>query len=112
MRSYLLQRIQSLEPADYSFRTNFASWFPQNSVTDIAFATFMLFIDEASLPRKATFNSHIAHLWALDNSHGKLTRKAQRRFFVSVPADIVGDHLVGPYLLPPRLDSTAYLIFL
>ncbi|GBN28861.1 Xaa-Pro aminopeptidase ApepP [Araneus ventricosus] len=40
------------------------------------------------------------------------TRAAQEQFSVNVWAGMVGDHLVGPYLLPKRLTGANYLIFL
>ncbi|GBL74852.1 hypothetical protein AVEN_243700-1 [Araneus ventricosus] len=46
------------------------------------------------------------------NPNATRTRAAQERFSVNVWAGIVGDHLVGPYLLPERLTGANYLIFL
>ncbi|GFU72298.1 hypothetical protein TNCV_1136271 [Trichonephila clavipes] len=36
----------------------------------------------------------------------------QDRFLVNVWAVILGDHLIGPYILPDRLTGPRYLIFL
>jgi hypothetical protein len=36
----------------------------------------------------------------------------QTRFSVNVWAGIIGDHLIGPYLLPERLDGRSYFNFL
>ncbi|GBL76259.1 hypothetical protein AVEN_234516-1 [Araneus ventricosus] len=44
--------------------------------------------------------------------HATRPRAAQSQFSVNVCADIVGDHLIGPYLLPFRLTGRNYLILL
>lgn len=53
-------------------------------------------------------------MWALNLEYPQGTRKraAERCFSVNVWAGIVGDHLIGPYFLPVRLDARTYLIFL
>ncbi|GFW05831.1 uncharacterized protein TNCV_603031 [Trichonephila clavipes] len=40
------------------------------------------------------------------------SNKACDRFLVNVWAGILGDHLIGPYILPDRLNGPRYLIFL
>ncbi|GFV12386.1 transposable element Tcb1 transposase [Trichonephila clavipes] len=76
------------------------------------FASSMLFCDEATFSREDVFNTHNAHMWALNNSHCTRPRAMQQRFTVNVWAGIVDDSLLGPYILPPRLDSHKYLVFL
>ncbi|GFX08071.1 transposable element Tcb1 transposase [Trichonephila clavipes] len=51
-------------------------------------------------------------MWALNNPHSTRPRDMQQRFTVNVWVGIVGDSLLGPYILPPRLDSHKYLVFL
>ena len=36
----------------------------------------------------------------------------QHRFSMNVWADIIVDHVVGPYLLPPRLNGVRYRVFM
>ncbi|GFT55152.1 uncharacterized protein TNCV_2326341 [Trichonephila clavipes] len=68
--------------------------------------------DEASFSREGIFNTHNSHSWAAANPHVTRTRDAQDRFLVNVWADILGDHLIGPYILPGHLTGPRYLIFL
>ncbi|GFW14904.1 uncharacterized protein TNCV_1563661 [Trichonephila clavipes] len=68
--------------------------------------------DEASFSREGIFNTHNSHSWAAANPHVTRTRAAQDRFLVNVWADILGDHLIGPYILPAHLTGPRYLIFL
>ena len=51
-------------------------------------------------------------MWAEENPHAIRRRSVQTRFSVSVWDDIIGRHLIGPYLLPFRLTSHNYLLFL
>ncbi|GFW32329.1 uncharacterized protein TNCV_674881 [Trichonephila clavipes] len=68
--------------------------------------------DEASFSREGIFNTHNSHSWAAANPHVTRTRAAQDRFLVNVWANILGDHLIGPYILPGHLTGPRYLIFL
>ncbi|GFW40852.1 uncharacterized protein TNCV_4369001 [Trichonephila clavipes] len=72
----------------------------------------VLFTDEASFSREGIFNTHNSHSWAAANPHVTRTRAAQVHFLVNVWAGILGDHLIGPYILPDRLTGPRYLIFL
>ncbi|GFS78651.1 DUF4817 domain-containing protein [Trichonephila clavipes] len=76
------------------------------------FAASVLFTDEASFSREGIFNTHNSHSWAAANPHVTCTRAAQDRFLVKIWAGILGDHLIGPYILPDRLTGPRYLIFL
>ncbi|GFX72837.1 DUF4817 domain-containing protein [Trichonephila clavipes] len=67
---------------------------------------------EASFSREGIFNTHNRDSWAAANPHVTRTRAAQDRFLVNVWADILGDHLIGPYILPGHLTGPRYLIFL
>ncbi|GFW70186.1 DUF4817 domain-containing protein [Trichonephila clavipes] len=78
----------------------------------IPFAASVLFTDEASFSREGIFNTHNSHSWAAANPHVTRTRAAQDRFLVNVWAGILGDHLIGPYILPDHLTGPRYLIFL
>ncbi|GFU28587.1 uncharacterized protein TNCV_467961 [Trichonephila clavipes] len=78
----------------------------------IPFEASVLFTDEASFSREGIFNTHNSHSWAAANPHVTRTRAAQDRFLVNVWADILGDHLIGPYILPGHLTGPRYLIFL
>ncbi|GFV81880.1 DUF4817 domain-containing protein [Trichonephila clavipes] len=85
---------------------------PFHSGTCSNFAASVLFTDEASFSREGIFNTHNSHSWAAVNPHVTRTRDAQDRFLVNEWAGILGDHLIGPYILPDRLTGSRYLIFL
>ncbi|GFV37395.1 uncharacterized protein TNCV_4800451 [Trichonephila clavipes] len=102
------QYVQSLKECDFAPRQAFPQWYLQQRIPNPFFEASVLFTDEASFSRGGIFNTHNSHSWAAANPHVTRTRAAQDRFLVNVWADILGDHLIGPYILPgPR-----YLIFL
>ncbi|GFV69858.1 uncharacterized protein TNCV_2631601 [Trichonephila clavipes] len=71
----------------------------------------VLFTDEASFREKVFFNTHNSHSWAAENPHVTRTRAAHGIISRNY-GRYLGDHLIGPYILPDRLTGPRYLIFL
>lgn len=80
-------------------------WFLQQCV-DPVFDTSLLFIDEANFNKDGIINFHSNHLWAEENPHNIVQSWYQQQF-PNVWAGIIGDHLIGPYFLPARLNGEA-----
>ncbi|GFX67549.1 transposable element Tcb1 transposase [Trichonephila clavipes] len=57
-------------------------------------------------------NFHNLHTGADENPHAIRPHGAQRKCSINMGAAIVGDCLLGPYILPERLNGSAYLTFL
>ncbi|GFX82535.1 DUF4817 domain-containing protein [Trichonephila clavipes] len=89
LHPFHVQRVQSLQPDDPHDVSRFAQWFLNQIAADMHFASSVLFCDEATFSREAM----------------------QQRFTVNMWTGIVGDSLLGPYILPPQLDSHKYLVF-
>ena len=70
----------------------------------------ILFTDEAGFTGRAAFNNHNTRNWS--DVHSCQEVRFQRRFFINVWAGIINDRLVGPYVLPNRLNAAQYLEFL
>ncbi|GFW55976.1 DUF4817 domain-containing protein [Trichonephila clavipes] len=102
----------STRECDFAPRQAFPQWYLQQRIANPFFEASVLFTDEASFSREGIFNTHNSHSWAAANPHVTRTRAAQDRFLVNVWADILGDHLIGPYILPGHLTGPRYLIFL
>ncbi|GFU78370.1 uncharacterized protein TNCV_3545551 [Trichonephila clavipes] len=102
----------SLKECDFAPHQAFSQWYLQQRIANPFFAASELFTDEASFSREGIFNTRNSHSWAAANPHVTRTRAAQDRFLVNVWAGILGDHLIGPYILPDRLTGPRYLIFL
>lgn len=112
LHPYHVQRVQALSAGDYQQRQDFARWFLQQSAVAPNFAADVLFTDEATFTLEGIFNLHNVHVWAPENPKATRPHAAQRRYTINVWAGLLGDHLIGPYLLPPRLNGAAYLTFL
>jgi hypothetical protein len=52
------------------------------------------------------------HTWADENPRQMRNMQHEHQFSISVWAGIVGDHLLGPHMLPARLTGNDYLQFL
>lgn len=112
LHPYKLQKVQCLEPRDYPRRVNCARWFLHKEVISPNFLQQILFTDEAHFTREGVFNTRNKHLWADENPYGIVQRRFQKRFSVNVWAGIIGDSLIGPYILPNKLNGPTYLVFL
>lgn len=112
LHPYRRQKVQALLPRDFVPRIEYCNWYIQRCGEDILFPQRILFTDESCFTREGLFNSHNNHVWADENPHALFIRNNQYRFSVSVWGGIVGDNLLGPYFLPPRLNAELYLEFL
>lgn len=102
------QRVHDLKAEDFQPRVEFCQWIlhHQNMLRKI------LWSDEATFSRGKAFNSHNTHFWAQDNPNVVRRTNYQHRFSFNVWAGIIGDVLIGPFILPDRLNARHYLSFL
>lgn len=107
-----LQKVHSLEPRDYPRRVACSRWFLHKLADDPDFLKKVMFTDESSFNRDGIFNSRNSHVWAEENPHKIIQKGNQNRFSINVWAGVFGDHVIGPYILPNRLNSPTYLVFL
>jgi hypothetical protein len=112
LHPYHYSRSAHLVPDDRPLRMQFCEWLRHRYAADKFFLHNILWTDEACFTREGVFNVHNSHLWARDNPHAIRERGCQVCFRVSVWAGIVGDIVVGPYLLPGRLTAQRYRDFL
>ena len=106
------QRVQGLLEADFAPRLQFSQWILCKQEKHELFADRILFTDEASFCREGVFNIHNSHHWQVNNPHVIYPHSHQHRFSVNVWAGIVGDNLIGPYLMPSPLTGAVYREFL
>ncbi|KAJ4431746.1 hypothetical protein ANN_20350 [Periplaneta americana] len=67
---------------------------------------------EATFGRDGITNFHNEHVWADRNPRAVFQARHQQQFRINVWAGIVGDCLVGPYVLPARLTGAIYRDFI
>lgn len=109
---YHLQRVQALNPEDAVPRMRFCEWFTRKCIRNPLFHSSVLFTDEAGFNRDGIINFHNNHLWADENPHGINESRHQQRFSINVWAGIVDEFLIGPFVLPRKLNGRSYLNFL
>lgn len=112
LHPYHLLKVQAMGPTDHLPRRLFCRWWLQQEVTQPNFGCHVLFSDEACFTKDGYFNSRNSHIWSEDNPHAIALRRDQHQFAINVWAGIVGEQIVGPYLLPPRLNGHSYAQFL
>jgi hypothetical protein len=104
--------VQSLTQEDYPRRQNFCEWLLQENDQNPMFVSKMLMTDECCFTRNGILNFHNTHYWADANPYRIRETNFQHRFAVNVWAGIIGNVLIGPWILPQRLNADIYLNFL
>ena len=61
--------------------------------------------------REGCFNTHNRHLWSDENPLALRTRPAQVCWSINKLAGICGDFILGPCILPDRMDGPPYSVF-
>lgn len=109
---YHFTPVQCLLPPDLPARLQFSHFFQNLQNTDPMFLNRVLFTDEATFTRRGVFNYRNRHAWENENPHLVVERHFQHEFKVNIWCGIIGDHLIGPFELPPTLNGDSYLNFL
>ena len=112
LHPFHFQRVQALNPNDFQPRVEFAHWYLDKIHNDNRLASHVLYTNEASFNQDLIFNNRNMHVGQKSNPHRTVSLRRQNRFNVNVWAGIIGDHIIGPYLLPLLLTGAKYLVFL
>lgn len=112
LHPYNVRLVHEILPPDFQRRLDFCSWLLQKDIEDYTFLEKILFTDEAQFSKNGIINLHNLHSWSEQNPHTARQTRSQFRFSVLVWAEIIGNRLIGPHILPHRLNSEAYLQFL
>lgn len=106
---YHFRRTQELTPVDFRPRRDFCTWYRTRVNNDDRFAMKVLWSDEASFTRNGVLNLHNEHMWAHSNPHEKSVSNYQHQWRINVWAGIIGDRIIGPFILPSSLTGEVYL---
>lgn len=109
---YHIQRVQALLPRDFPNRLEFCDWMLGMIEQIPEFLKQVLFTDEANFSRESIINYHNNHLWSEENPHAITEAHHQQHFSLNVWVGCIGNLLIGPYFLPPRLNGETYCQFL
>lgn len=102
------QKVQHLQPGDGPLRLEFCNFLNINN----QLYKRILFTDEAQFTRDGVNNLHNEHSWAEENPHEVVEQNFQHRFSVNVWCGLLHNRLIGPFILPGRLNAELYLHFL
>ena len=93
---------QNLHAYHLTPRVRFVQWF---FATERRESCLSLFTDEACFTRDGYFNSRNCHIWDDENPHAVFIRVHQARFNVNIWGRILGDHLLGPVIIPEHASA-------
>lgn len=97
---------------DYPRRKRFCEDFLRRTDEDPEFPSRVIFSDESLFTREGVLNSHNMHVWDDENPRETRLRNFQVRWKLNVWAGIMGTEILGPVILPERLNGASYLQFL
>lgn len=109
---YHRQKVQLLQAGDDAQRVRFCNFLRVRRRGNADFQQTILWTDEATFHRDGFVNFKNQHEWNEANPHAVVHHGAQHRFSINLWAGIVDEYLLGPYILPPRLNGQTYLTFL
>lgn len=69
-------------------------------------------LTQATFSLEDVTNVHNLHTLAIENQHAICAYASQRKFTFNMRADVVGNYLHGPYILPEIFDGCINLAFL
>ncbi|CAH1988356.1 unnamed protein product [Acanthoscelides obtectus] len=107
-----VQRVQALRPDDVPARVRFCEWLLHQHDNNPDFLKCILVTDESTFTRNGMNNFRNTHVWSVENPHAVRRAHFQQTFSVNVWAGMVNGMLIGPFIVPNRLDGMQYLDFL
>lgn len=106
------QKVQVLHDGDRELRVNFCRWLLHSLNNDPHFIEKILWSDESTFTEAGIINTHNLHEWKDENPHLIRNRSYQRRWSINIWAGLLNNNVIGPYILPNRLNSALYNQFL
>ena len=112
LHQYHVQCVQHLKSDDLPKRVASCEWLLKKNGENPHFTEEWFSIGEVTFTRDGIFNYHNIHVWSDKNPHAIQETHFQDSFSAKVWAGMVENHLIDPYILPPRLTTAGYLDFL
>lgn len=111
-KPFHFQPVQNLLPTDAAKRILFCNWILDNCRENPNFPKQILWTDEASFTRRGVFNHHNLHIWSQENPRAIRPQNFQHEFSLNIWIGLIDGYLIGPHVLPHRLNSHLFLNFL
>lgn len=103
---------QELHGDDFQNRVRFCRWARERMSINQNFFSTVLFSDESSFTNHGTVNRHNMHYWSVENPHWLRHVEHQRPWTVNVWCGLIGENLIGPYIIEGNLNGQKYSEFL
>lgn len=109
LHPYHIQSVQDLLPPDLDLRLDFCRFINEQRAQNVNFSRNILFTDEACFTRSGITNLHNEHVYDDENPHATKVTHYQHEFKINVWAGIIDTFIIGPVILPHRLNGENYL---
>lgn len=109
LHPYHIQPVQDLLVLDPNLRLGFCGFINEQRAQNVNFCRNILFTDEACFTRRGVTNFHNEHVYAYENPHATKVTHYQHEFKINVWAGIINNFIIGPVILPHRLNGETYL---
>lgn len=106
---HLKGTVQTWKPEDLLHRIQFCEWLLQRVTDNQNFLSRVLATDETGFTRNRVFNSDNTYNWSDENLYEIQERCFQNLFSTNVSIEVIRYHLIGPYVIPRRLNEDEYL---
>lgn len=111
-RSYKLKKSNEIFPNDKYERFDFCEALLERCNNNENFVNHILFTDESSFPIHGKHNPSVARYWSQINRYMIYDARTQYPQKLNVWAGLLGDHIIGPFLIVGNLNSQKYLALL
>lgn len=108
LHPFHLQPVHDLLPLDSELRQRFCRFIRETRALDENFHKTILFTDECCFTRRGMTNMHNEHVYAEENPREIKVVHYQHEFKINVWAGIIDRFIIGPVVLPPRLNGLNY----
>jgi hypothetical protein len=106
---YKPRKVHALGANDPQRRVRFCTFFLNKLRQDPIFYRCVLWSDECTFGKNGGLTEIIIHRhWSRENNHVVVEDNFQNRFSVNVWCGILGDRLVGPFVIEGNLNQQTY----
>lgn len=109
---YKVRLVQELSEDDFDRRVEFCETMMDRYVQEPNFLAKIVFSDEATFTLHGDVSRHNCRYWSDDNPHWMRESHTQKPEKVNVWAGIVGNHIVGPFIINGNLNGVTYELML
>lgn len=106
---YKIINLHELNEDDPDRRSEFCEWAMNTSTRDNQFFSRVCFSDEATFSLHGEVNRHNCRYWATENPHWMHETHTQNPQKMNLWAGLLGDHIIGPFVIDGFLTGEKYL---